>query len=225
MRMTRRRRSGAPARPHHHPPAVLAAVGAYAAGRAQARAAHRGPVDAIRRQHQREAYATLVAEVAKFENKCSGRTSPPSAPGCDISETVFSPPRRRSPCLRCRSRAPRRTGAPRRSGPPDRTRLEPPLRCRAGTPAHRGPRCLSCDQNVRGAAQRPQGQGKDVRRSRQHLPQRHQRSALGIRAVQGATAAEDGCPWARQGDPERLLHAPLMASLISFRGRSAQSRS
>ncbi|MFE1444160.1 hypothetical protein [Streptomyces sp. NPDC058739] len=51
------------------PTAVLAAAGAYAAGRAQARAAHRGPVDAIRRQHQREAYATLVAEVAKFENK------------------------------------------------------------------------------------------------------------------------------------------------------------
>lgn len=50
------------------PTAVLAAAAAYAAGRAQARAAHRGPVDAIRRQHQREAYAALVGEVAKYEN-------------------------------------------------------------------------------------------------------------------------------------------------------------
>ncbi|MDF3142137.1 MULTISPECIES: hypothetical protein [unclassified Streptomyces] len=50
------------------PTAVLAAAVAYAAGRAQARAAHRGPVDAVRRQHQREAYAALVAEVAKYEN-------------------------------------------------------------------------------------------------------------------------------------------------------------
>ncbi|MFF3460472.1 hypothetical protein ACFYXH_40580 [Streptomyces sp. NPDC002730] len=50
------------------PTAVLAAVAAYAAGRAQARAAHRGPVDAIRRQHQREAYAALVAEAAKYES-------------------------------------------------------------------------------------------------------------------------------------------------------------
>ncbi|MFC9227378.1 hypothetical protein ACFTZI_00010 [Streptomyces decoyicus] len=49
------------------PTAVLAAAAAYAAGRAQARAAHRGPVDAIRRQHQREAYAALVAETAKYE--------------------------------------------------------------------------------------------------------------------------------------------------------------
>ncbi|MFG2895052.1 hypothetical protein [Streptomyces sp. NPDC048248] len=50
------------------PTAVLAAAAAYAAGRAQARAAHRGPVDAVRRQHQREAYAALVAETAKFES-------------------------------------------------------------------------------------------------------------------------------------------------------------
>ncbi|MFC9703880.1 hypothetical protein ACFTWD_24665 [Streptomyces sp. NPDC056943] len=51
------------------PTAVLAAAAAYAAGRAQARAAHRGPVDAIRRQHQREAYAALVAEVGKYESR------------------------------------------------------------------------------------------------------------------------------------------------------------
>ncbi|MFH8574173.1 hypothetical protein [Streptomyces sp. NPDC017993] len=50
------------------PTAVLAVAAAYAAGRAQARAAHRGPVDAVRRQHQREAYAALVAQAAKYES-------------------------------------------------------------------------------------------------------------------------------------------------------------
>jgi hypothetical protein len=42
------------------PTAVIAATAAYAAGRAQARGAHRGPVDAVRRQHQRDAYAELT---------------------------------------------------------------------------------------------------------------------------------------------------------------------
>ncbi|MEU8679638.1 hypothetical protein [Streptomyces sp. NPDC048560] len=49
------------------PTAVIAAVAAYVAGSAQARAAHRGPVDAVRRQHQREAYAALVIEASKYE--------------------------------------------------------------------------------------------------------------------------------------------------------------
>jgi hypothetical protein len=40
--------------------AALGAAPAYAAGRAQARGAHRGPVDAVRRQHQRDAYAELI---------------------------------------------------------------------------------------------------------------------------------------------------------------------
>ncbi|MEU0300627.1 hypothetical protein ABZ252_14320 [Streptomyces sp. NPDC006175] len=48
--------------------AVLAAATAYAAGRAPARAAHRGPVDAVRRQHQREAYAALATQAAKHES-------------------------------------------------------------------------------------------------------------------------------------------------------------
>lgn len=43
------------------PIAVLAAGASYAAGRLQARGAHRGPVDAVRRQHQRDAYAALLA--------------------------------------------------------------------------------------------------------------------------------------------------------------------
>ncbi|MEV5295377.1 hypothetical protein AB0K64_29635 [Streptomyces sp. NPDC053741] len=42
------------------PTAALAATAAYAAGRAQARAAQRGPVDAVRRQHQRDAYAAFL---------------------------------------------------------------------------------------------------------------------------------------------------------------------
>ncbi|MGW1245226.1 hypothetical protein, partial [Streptomyces bobili] len=43
------------------PVAVVAAAAAYAAGRAQARGAHRGPVDAVRRQHQRDVYAAALA--------------------------------------------------------------------------------------------------------------------------------------------------------------------
>lgn len=43
------------------PVAVVAAVASFAAGRLQARGAHRGPVDAVRRQHQRDAYAALLA--------------------------------------------------------------------------------------------------------------------------------------------------------------------
>lgn len=42
------------------PTAVIAAAAAYAAGRSQARAAHHGPIDAVRRQHQRDAYADLT---------------------------------------------------------------------------------------------------------------------------------------------------------------------
>ncbi|WP_145953751.1 hypothetical protein [Streptomyces venezuelae] len=42
------------------PTALIAAGAAYAAGRRQASGAHRGPVDAVRRQHQREAYAAFL---------------------------------------------------------------------------------------------------------------------------------------------------------------------
>ncbi|MFD0072143.1 hypothetical protein ACFVIY_06850 [Streptomyces sp. NPDC127166] len=42
------------------PVALLASAAAYAAGRAQASGAYRGPVAAVRRQHQREAYAALL---------------------------------------------------------------------------------------------------------------------------------------------------------------------
>ncbi|MFC9342880.1 hypothetical protein ACFT0G_06145 [Streptomyces sp. NPDC057020] len=42
------------------PTALIAAGAAYAAGRRQAIGALRGPVDAVRRQHQRDAYARLL---------------------------------------------------------------------------------------------------------------------------------------------------------------------
>lgn len=57
------------------PTALVAAGAAYAAGRIQARGAHRGPVDAIRRQHQREAYAALIAEGQKYANHAFGRSA------------------------------------------------------------------------------------------------------------------------------------------------------
>jgi hypothetical protein len=49
------------------PTAVLAATAAYAGARAQARSAHRGPVDAVRRQHQRDAYAAFLAALQAYE--------------------------------------------------------------------------------------------------------------------------------------------------------------
>lgn len=50
------------------PTALVAAAAAYAAGRHQARGAHLGPVDAVRRQHQRDAYAAFLqaAEVYAY---------------------------------------------------------------------------------------------------------------------------------------------------------------
>ncbi|MBB4717799.1 hypothetical protein BJ965_007681 [Streptomyces luteogriseus] len=47
--------------------AVLAAAAAYAAGRAQASGARRGPVDAVRRQHQRDAYAAFLKAARQYE--------------------------------------------------------------------------------------------------------------------------------------------------------------
>ncbi|MEV6654806.1 hypothetical protein [Streptomyces sp. NPDC051219] len=48
------------------PTAVVAATAAYAAGRAQAHGAHRGPVDAVRREAQREAYLAFVTAARSF---------------------------------------------------------------------------------------------------------------------------------------------------------------
>ncbi|MEU6160004.1 hypothetical protein [Streptomyces sp. NPDC047130] len=48
------------------PATVVAAAAAFAAGRAQARGAHRGPVDAVRRQHQRDAYASLLVALNAY---------------------------------------------------------------------------------------------------------------------------------------------------------------
>ncbi|CAM5318837.1 hypothetical protein [Streptomyces chartreusis] len=49
------------------PTAVFAAVAAFAGARSQPRSAHRGPVDAVRRQHQRDAYAAFLAAVQAYE--------------------------------------------------------------------------------------------------------------------------------------------------------------
>ncbi|MEV6197559.1 hypothetical protein AB0M19_34795 [Streptomyces sp. NPDC051920] len=43
------------------PVALLAAAAAYAAGRVQGRGAYQGPIAAVRRQHQRDAYAAFLA--------------------------------------------------------------------------------------------------------------------------------------------------------------------
>ncbi|MFC8996286.1 hypothetical protein ACFT7U_11350 [Streptomyces rochei] len=48
------------------PTAVVAAAAAFAAGQAQARGAHRGPVDAVRRQHQRDAYAAHLGALHTY---------------------------------------------------------------------------------------------------------------------------------------------------------------
>ncbi|MFD5583309.1 hypothetical protein CFC35_10265 [Streptomyces sp. FBKL.4005] len=49
------------------PATVITAAAAYAAGRAQARGAHRGPIDAVRRQHQRDAYAAFLAALQAYQ--------------------------------------------------------------------------------------------------------------------------------------------------------------
>ncbi|MEU1259338.1 hypothetical protein ABZ445_39260 [Streptomyces chartreusis] len=48
------------------PTALLAASAAYAAGLHQARGARRGPVDAVRRQHQRDAYAAFLGAATTY---------------------------------------------------------------------------------------------------------------------------------------------------------------
>jgi hypothetical protein len=48
------------------PTALLAASAAYAAGLLQARGARRGPVDAVRRQHQRDAYAAFLGAATTY---------------------------------------------------------------------------------------------------------------------------------------------------------------
>lgn len=53
------------------PIAVLTAAAAFAAGRLQARGAHRGPIDAVRRQHQRDAYAALLTALQAYEFSAS----------------------------------------------------------------------------------------------------------------------------------------------------------
>jgi hypothetical protein len=51
------------------PSALVAAAAAYAAGRRQAKGAHAGAVDAVRRPHQREAYLRLSDEARTYLTK------------------------------------------------------------------------------------------------------------------------------------------------------------
>jgi hypothetical protein len=51
------------------PVALIAAAAAYATGRVQGRAAYLGPVDAVRRQHQRDAYASLLAAANNYASQ------------------------------------------------------------------------------------------------------------------------------------------------------------
>lgn len=63
-------------------PAVLVtAAAAYAAGRAQARSAYQGPVDSVRRQHQRDAYARLLTAVHEFEKAAYTAVAARGEPG------------------------------------------------------------------------------------------------------------------------------------------------
>ncbi|MGV9279813.1 hypothetical protein [Streptomyces sp. NPDC003730] len=48
------------------PASLVAAAAAFAVGRAQALATHRGPVDAVRRPQQREAYASLLSALDAY---------------------------------------------------------------------------------------------------------------------------------------------------------------
>ncbi|MEV4937606.1 hypothetical protein [Streptomyces zaomyceticus] len=57
------------------PVAIIAAAAAYAAGRAQARGARLGPVDAVRRQHQRDAYANFAIAARAFADSTSPSAS------------------------------------------------------------------------------------------------------------------------------------------------------
>lgn len=49
--------------------AAVSAAAAYTGARAQARGAHRGPVDAVRRQHQRDAYAAFLQAAETYAHE------------------------------------------------------------------------------------------------------------------------------------------------------------
>jgi hypothetical protein len=53
--------------------AAVSAAAAYAGARTQARGAHRGPVDATRRQHQRDAYAAFLEAASTYAYEAQWR--------------------------------------------------------------------------------------------------------------------------------------------------------
>ncbi|MFB7676919.1 hypothetical protein ACFC26_36500 [Kitasatospora purpeofusca] len=66
------------------PIAVAATGAAFFAGRAQGRGAYRGPVDAVRRQHQRDAYAALLAAARAYADLTS-----PEAAEADMESFLY----------------------------------------------------------------------------------------------------------------------------------------
>jgi hypothetical protein len=56
------------------PVALLAAAAAYAAGRVQGRGAYQGPIAAVRRQHQRDAYAAFLTAANAHIRQTSWQT-------------------------------------------------------------------------------------------------------------------------------------------------------
>ncbi|WP_405483248.1 hypothetical protein [Streptomyces anulatus] len=63
------------------PTVLVAATAAWAAGRSQARGAYHGPVDAVRRTTQREAYADLHRSARHFIDAWETAEAEASAPG------------------------------------------------------------------------------------------------------------------------------------------------
>ncbi|MFB7188656.1 hypothetical protein ACFCZT_25820 [Streptomyces sp. NPDC056230] len=87
------------------PVALFAAAAAYGAGRVQGRATYQGPVDAVRRQHQRDAYAALLGTANSYVRQTNWGEC--SRQACDRLGICYPPRERREEADRqaCRVRA------------------------------------------------------------------------------------------------------------------------
>jgi hypothetical protein len=70
------------------PAVIVTAIAAWSAGRASGRGAHRGPVDAVRRAAQRDAYSALLAAARRLEQAvdASNAILPDRRPVVDTQE-------------------------------------------------------------------------------------------------------------------------------------------
>lgn len=75
------------------PVALLAAAAAYGAGRIQGQGAYQGAVDAVRRQHQRDAYATLLGAANSYAHETNWGEC--SLRACDRLGISYPPRERR----------------------------------------------------------------------------------------------------------------------------------